>query len=98
SARLPVRQRGMQTAAGATGGRWLRPGTRLLVHRRRAPPQTLAAREAPTRAGEGRTSPPPPPGPSAALAAFALGLGSTPPSPLPHSSEGTRQSCMAPCK
>src|SRR5262249_50432859 len=72
-ARRPARQRGMQTAAAATGGRWLRPGTRLLVHRRRAPPQTVAASEAQAGADDGRSARRLPPGPSGAVAACAVG-------------------------
>ncbi len=51
---LPVREQGLHAAAAAAGGRRLRPGARLLVHRRRAPPQTVAAVEAQAGAEDGR--------------------------------------------
>src|SRR5262249_45611516 len=73
SARLPVRQRGMQTAAGATGGRRLRRGARLLVHRCRAPPEAGAAGEAQAGAEDGRSAGRLPPGPSGAVAVGAVG-------------------------
>src|SRR5262249_47577365 len=56
SARLPVRQHGMQAAAGAAGGRRLRRGARGLVHRRRAPPEALAAGGAHVPADDGRSA------------------------------------------
>src|SRR5215469_11868643 len=72
----------MQAAAAATGGRRLRPGARVLVHRRRAPPQAGAAGEAQAGTEDGRPAGRLPPSPAGAVAVGAVGrrspVGSSP--------------------
>src|SRR5262249_16539407 len=59
---------GGHAAPAAAGGRRLRQGTGVLVHRRRAPPQTVAAVEAQAGTADGRSAGRLPPSPFSAVA------------------------------